>query len=637
MSNRNTNPRRTAWKGIDSPGRPGRARGGRNPGQGRLRFLVAGLLVAVFASLHGVSGNEPSPGSPKIFPLQEVRRGLRAEARTVLAGGEQVPIEIELLGIVRDGIGGGVDMILGRFTGERGRFTGVAHGMSGSPVYVDGRWLGSLSYAIGNFDREPICGITPAAAMLRLREMPGGPLPWLVDEPAAETAAGGLAVPADPAGVRPWPAQAVVAGIGRPSLPGLSRRLAAAGLYLGGSPVLAGRLAAGTGSGDAIPALRPGDPVAVLLTWGDLLLGATGTVTWRSGDELLAFGHPFTGSGRSGLPIAGAEIVWTVASQLSSFKIANIGSPVGRLDQDRLTGIHGRVGAPPEGLPVTVTIDRPGRSVVTRRVLVARDPRYVPSVAGQIVVPTVVLDTIGAESQEAFRVRSVVRLADGRELVTEQGASAPRGLEGIGKDLSRLLAALVQPPVPVPRIERIDVAVETREPEGGWRLAAVVPDRLVVRPGEELGIVVRLEGTRGRRRGVRLRLPIPGDALPGGYELFVGSARELAGKLGSLAETRRRTARNPEDYLAALAARPSNLDLAARLVLPAEGIVARGRTYPALPGTAHLLLRDRPGAGSLYRARWLPVATTVRRLARPVAEVARMKIEIVSTDEETAR
>ncbi len=631
MPDRNTTFLVERCRKIDSreAGIPSRGRGTRR--RERSRCLAVLLAVLVFASLHGVSGTGRGPGPVKIFPLDRVRRGLRAEARTVIAGTEQVPIEIEILGLVRDGIGGGVDMILGRFTGKTGRFTGVAHGMSGSPVYVDGKWLGSLSYAIGNFSREPICGITPAEAMLRLRDLPGGPLPWLVDRGKD----GGTADPGT--GVRPWPVQPIVAGIRRSTLPVLAARLEGLDLPIAGVPVLAGRLAPGEGTaGDATPALSPGDPVAVLLSWGDLVLGATGTVTWRDGDELLAFGHPFTGAGRSGLPIAPAEIVWTVASELSSFKIANIGTPVGRLDQDRLTGIHGRVGDPPRGLPITVAIRRPDRPEETRRAFVVRDPRYVATLAGQVILPTLVTDVIGAESEEAFRVRTVVRLEDGRELVAEQGASSPRGVGGIGADLARLLARLVRPPLPVPGIERIDVTVSTVEPEGGWRVAGIVPDRLVVRAGERLRVTARLEGTRGRRRTETLELTVPESALPGGYTLFVGSARELAGKLGSLAEARRRTARTATDYLDALADQPSNLDLAARLVLPAEGIVARGRTYPALPGTAHVLLRTGPGAGPLFRARWLPVTGTSLRLDRPVADVAKTAIEIVSA-EETAR
>ncbi len=631
MPERNTTAPVAGWKKTDA-GRPrgpvpapGSRRRARSP-----RF--AGLLaVLLFASLHGVSGTGPGTGPVKIFPLSRVRRGLRAEARTVLSGTEQVPIAIEILGVVRDGIGDGIDMILGRFTGKTGRFTGVAHGMSGSPVYVDGKWLGSLSYAIGNFAREPVCGITPAEAMLRLEKLPGGALPWLVPPAGDGTDAGGTA------DVRPWPVQPIVAGIRSSSVPGLARRLAGLGLPLAAPPVLAGRDAgANPGPGTGGARLRPGDPVAVLLSWGDLVLGATGTVTWRQGDELLAFGHPFTGAGRSDLPIAPAEIVWTVASDLSSFKIANIGSPVGRLDQDRLPGIHGRVGNPPPGVPVTVSIRRPGRPARTRRARVARDPRLLPSLVGQVVVPTLVVDTTGAETGEAFRVRAVVRLADGRELASEQGASDPRGLAAIGADLARLLTGLARPPLPLPGIERIDVDVSTVEPEGGWRVAGIVPDRLVVRAGEHLRVAVRLEGSRGRRRVETLDLPVPRRALPGRYTLLVGSARDLAGKLGSLAEARRRTARTPADYLAALGDRPSNLDLAARLVLPAEGIVARGRTYPALPGTAHVLLRDRPGTGPLYRARWLPVAGVSRRLDRPVAEVEKAGIEIVP-GEETSR
>src|ERR1035437_1991224 len=111
-----------------------------------------------------------APSGAKIFPLAEVRRGLHGVAYTVFEGVTPEPMEVEILGVLKDAIGPGQDMILARLKGEKPEYTGVVAGMSGSPVYVDGRLLGALSYRIGQFSKEPICGITPIEQMFEVRD-----------------------------------------------------------------------------------------------------------------------------------------------------------------------------------------------------------------------------------------------------------------------------------------------------------------------------------------------------------------------------------------------------------------------------------------------------------------------------------
>ena len=114
-----------------------------------------------------------APLNTKIFPLAEIRRGQRGVAYTVFEGVTPEPMEVEILGVLKDSLGPGQDMILARLHGEKPEYTGVVAGMSGSPVYIDGRLVGALSYRIGQFSKEPICGITPIEQMLEVRDGDG--------------------------------------------------------------------------------------------------------------------------------------------------------------------------------------------------------------------------------------------------------------------------------------------------------------------------------------------------------------------------------------------------------------------------------------------------------------------------------
>src|ERR1017187_5203425 len=129
------------------------------------QVAVAGAAPAAAAAMPSVA-----PIGAKFFPLAEVRRGLHGVAYTVFEGVTPEPMQVEILGVLNDAIGPGQDMILARLSGEKAEYTGVVAGMSGSPVYIDGRLVGAIGYRIGQFSKEPICGITPIEQMLEVRD-----------------------------------------------------------------------------------------------------------------------------------------------------------------------------------------------------------------------------------------------------------------------------------------------------------------------------------------------------------------------------------------------------------------------------------------------------------------------------------
>jgi hypothetical protein len=300
------------------------------------------------------------------------------------------------------------------------------------------------------------------------------------------------------------------------------------------------------------------------------------------------------------------------------------------MTQDRLTAVSGASGPVPAGLPVALAIRRTDETAVTRSFSVAKDPLIAPQLV-DLALRIALGQELGRERLEVLRARGTIALADGRRLPFE--AVGPGVMSGdeqaIGSELGRRLAALMRPPMALPAVTGIELAVSSVDPEGLYKLTRALPDRLVARPGETLRVALDLDGPRGSQRRETLALRVPETALPGRYVLLAGSPRALANELGGVAEARRRTAKDAADYLATFESTAADDALEIALALPAEGLVADGREYPALPGTAQMLLRARPAAGDAGRVRGVTVARAGVPLERGVTGVARVSIEVL--------
>jgi hypothetical protein len=309
-----------------------------------------GEKVIAPVAVGGWSGLPMPPAAPletRIFPLNEVKRGLRGVAYTVFEGVNPEPMQVEILGVLKDALGPGQDMILARLHGEKPEYTGVVAGMSGSPVYIDGRLLGALSYRIGQFSKEPIAGITPIEYMLAVRD--GGS--------ASATGAGlqraGLKAETGPVEMQAMETPLVFGGFSQETVERFGDRFRAMGL----TPVV------GLGGADSkMPQpepLVPGSAVSAILVRGDLAMAGTCTVTYVDPKRLLACGHPITQYGPVAMPMTKAEVVATLASPLNAFKIVNTTETVGAFTEDRASAILGRFGASARMIPVVVDVVPP--------------------------------------------------------------------------------------------------------------------------------------------------------------------------------------------------------------------------------------------------------------------------------------
>jgi hypothetical protein len=295
-----------------------------------------------------------------------VHRGLHGVAYTVFEGVTPEPMQVEILGVLQDAIGPGQDMILARLGGEKAEYTGVVAGMSGSPVYLDGRLVGAISYRIGQFSKEPICGITPIEQMLEVRDGAAthlrvarassgggqntgalrytGALRSVQDDGVKQVSAGG-------GEVQPIETALVFGGFSQDAVARFGERFRAMGLM----PVagLGGAAAAGTKQPEP---LAPGSAVSAVLVRGDLSISGTCTVTYVDPTQLLACGHPITQFGPVEMPMTKADVVATLASPLGSFKIINTTETVGSFTEDRASAILGRFGVNARMIPVSVEV-----------------------------------------------------------------------------------------------------------------------------------------------------------------------------------------------------------------------------------------------------------------------------------------
>jgi hypothetical protein len=456
-----------------------------------------------------------SAGAVEHLALADATPGRTGVCITEMDGGERVEIPLTVLGTIGSGTPDG-EIVLVRLDDPRFEHTGIIAGMSGSPVYLDGRLLGALAFG-WPFAKEPIGGVTPFARMLEVEPSPspaaaGGRPPF--GEIAAAVRAGELGKmvvdwlqPEEANQLQPLPLV-----VGGPWIPSGSGWLAESWRRMGWVGTPGGTAEIGGDAG----AITPGDMVAAVLVDGDATIAAAGTVTEVRGDLLWAFGHPSLGAGAVVMPLARASVVAVMPSVMSSFKFFTVGEPIGALVADRAPGIMGRLGQDAPMVPIRVVVN--GRAYSYRAV---RHPTLLPLLAGylshasqgafgrtfgnQTLSTTVEVRYPGLEPARASAVFAGVQAA------AEAAAFATAVVgyfEGSG------FAA--------PEVGSVDISLDTSEEIRTANIVEIVPATRVVRPGEELEVRFRMQRHRGGEeiRTVTLRIP---EGVPDGRLDLVGA------------------------------------------------------------------------------------------------------------------
>jgi hypothetical protein len=325
--------------------------------------LVYGIALSLF-STSTLAGQNPQPAqaAQPTIAVDQIHAGMRGVAYTVFEGVKPESMDVEVLGVLRNVNGPKGDIILVRLHGTKVEYTGVVAGMSGSPVYLDGKLAGALAFRIGEFSKEPIAGVTPIASMLEINALDRSPAEEAAaTRPAVTSATGKTAAPGDAVALRnatedyanylkPIETPLVFNGFSEDAVRRFAPEFASAGIV----PVMG----AGSVSDDKQPEpLEPGSAVSAILVRGDMDIAATCTVTYIDPQRLLACGHPLLQFGAVDLPMNKAQVLATLASPLNAFKIVNTTEEAGVFVQDRHTGIMGVFNKQPEMIPVTLTIN----------------------------------------------------------------------------------------------------------------------------------------------------------------------------------------------------------------------------------------------------------------------------------------
>jgi len=301
------------------------------------------------------------------MPVLQLKPGMQATAWTVFAGHEAEPVPIEIIGVMKNAWGPKQDIILGKMGGKAQR-TNVAGGMSGSPVYIDGKLIGAVALRLSVFSPDAICGITPIDLMLEIngfdRTQPNSArTPDKVRASSDAVTVPAAMVGAEPLSLVPIDSPLVLSGFTDATLREFGPMFRQMGISVaqgGAGPVQATASAAIHGSAKPVAgwqrSLNPGEAVSGLLVSGDMSMAGTGTVTYNDGKRVLAFGHPFLSLGPVNMPMAKSEVLMTLASAFQPNKIANATDVVGALKQDRHSGIMGVLGEQAEMVPYKVKI-----------------------------------------------------------------------------------------------------------------------------------------------------------------------------------------------------------------------------------------------------------------------------------------
>ena len=547
-----------------------------------------GLLLALLPGISAAS-SPPLPAqwdSARYMDVSEIRPGMKGIGRSVFLGTEIREFGVEILGVLPTA-DPRTRMILGRLSGEGLETSGVIAGMSGSPIYVDGRLIGALAFG-WPYSVEPITGITPIADMLALGDRGAA----AADEPADARQSPALWQALWHADSRQ--AMALLSeGTGAPDsgLPALRVPVAMSGLG-GAARGEAARILEGQGllleEGAALgfdPSLaagplEPGSVLAVELVRGDAQIAAIGTVTWTDGNQVLAFGHPMMNRGAASYPMSAARIVTVMPRLSSSFKMGVVGAPVGAVTRDYSKGIMGTVGTSPRMIPMNVDLHFGGREERLRfEILEAQ--ALTPALAGVVVANAV--ETLGREvGASTVTVTTRIALEDGRSLETRQVDANFSPSMSLAGDVARLVALVHGNPFEAVTVHDIAVTATVDDTLHAAFLESLVLPPGPYRSGSTLSVDAELRDYRGHRWTHRIAFRLPAGLAPGTYTLLA-----CDGQQDGAAEVVRVPGRfEPQDLdqmLALLADETPRDTLVLRLLGAGGDPVVAGRELPGLP------------------------------------------------------
>jgi len=481
--------------------------------------------------------NTNSTQNPPTIPVSQIHAGMRGEAYTVFEGVKPESMEVEVLGVLHNVNGPKGDVVLVRLHGQKVEYTGVVAGMSGSPVYLDGKLAGALAFRIGEFSKEPIAGVTPIADMLEINALDRSPAEEsAAAKPTLNTVAGKTGAPGEIAALpgsaldstgfanylKPIEAPLVFNGFSEQAIRLFAGQLGSAGIV----PVMG----AGSVSNDKQPEpVEAGSAISAILVRGDMDIEATCTVTYVDPQRLLACGHPLLQFGSVDLPMNKAEVLATLASPLNAFKIVNTTEPVGTFVQDRHTGIMGVFNRQPEMIPVTLSIHS-STGVKQFHYEVLNNPKLTP-VALMVTVFNALHGVNEFGEEITYRLTGSIGVKGFPEVTMRNMFAPSEGAQPAAMQaaisLGERFGRIYDNPYSAAAVAGVKLDFDLVRERRWARLESARTDVTEARPGEEIMLETVLAPYRGERIVQQIPVKIPTSASKGTLRILVSDGDTL--------------------------------------------------------------------------------------------------------------
>ena len=467
----------------------------------------------------------------KIMPLDQIHAGMRGVAYTVFQGTTPESMDVEVLGVLRDVNGPKGDVILVRLHGAKVEYTGVVAGMSGSPVYIDGKLVGALAFRIGEFSKEPIAGVTPIQEMLEISELdrskPNEIEPASAKGPQVTTKTAAPGISSVPQGYKdyltPIDTPLVFSGFSSQAFQRFSPQFQAAGIV----PVMgAGSVSPGAKQPEP---LVPGSSISAVLVRGDMNIAATCTVTYLDASHLLACGHPLMQFGNVDLPMDKADVLATLPSPANAFKIVNTTEQVGAFVQDRHTGILGVFNKQPQMIPVTLSIHGVTRPK-TFHYEVLDNSKLTP-LAMMATVFSALQGVNEYGEDTTYRLDGRIQVngypdVEVKDMFAPGDGGQPTGVL-VALSLGDRFGRIFDNSYVVPNIRGVDLSFDLVNDRRSARLESARTDVTEARPGDEVMVEAVLRPYRGERIVRRIPIRVPTSASKGMLRILVSDGDTL--------------------------------------------------------------------------------------------------------------
>jgi len=474
-----------------------------------LSRVLPSAILGFAAVLFFVTPTLSAADSNEILPLDQVRPGMQGYAYTIFAGDQVEKFDLEVIGVMPNFLGPKQSIILVQLKGPKVEHTGVVAGMSGSPVYLEGKLAGALSLKLGIFTKEPIAGVTPIEDVLRPPAQPAS-----VQSASAQQ----LTVPLDAASRTALPNGSVLEPIETPLV------------FSGFQPMTLqqfapqiqnyGFVAAQGGTAAPRPEdahLVPGDMAGMVLVQGDASISSACTVTAVKADRVYLCGHPFLSLGDVQMPMARSRVLTTLSSELASTKIVNVGGSIGTITSDHLTAVTGKLGTPPAMIPLDVTLAAGGAEKKLHFELV-NHPKLTPLLVAITTFSGLTQNSLYGEGT-TLHLSGEIRLQGHAPVQIENtfapgDSLSPDGLS-IAIAMQNVFTRLFTNHYEATAVDRISLRVESAPGHQSYSIESAWLEKGEAAPGETLRVRVLLRPYRGATRVEETTVRVPDQVTRG--------------------------------------------------------------------------------------------------------------------------